>query len=133
MENKFIKLTDLSGESIFYLNVDLIQRISLHHPNAVEDSLGSCIWIMGVESIIYSAETPNRIIDLINGKIDISILEEGDEITCWKPGGMYGNTFEVVQNPYDYGLCWKYEIVGDTQYSDDLDDRNMDLKYWHRK
>lgn len=133
MENKFIKLTDLNGESIFYLNVDLIQRISLHHPNAVEDSPGSCIWIMGVESIIYSAQTPNRIIDLINGKIDISILEEGDEIICFEPGGMYGDTFEVVRSVYSNELCFKYELGGDTQYTDDLNEIDMDLKYWHRE
>jgi len=133
MENKFIKLNTISGESIFYLNIDLIQRISLHNPTLTQNSYGSRIWIMGVEGIIYSAERPNRIIDLINGKIDISILEEGDEITCWEPGGMYGNTFEVVQNPYGYGLCWKFDIAGDIQYSDDLDERDMDLKYWHRK
>lgn len=133
MESKFIRLTAISGESIFYLNIDLIQRISLHHPNITQPTYGSCIWINGVDSVIYSAERPNRIIDLINGKIDISILEEGDEITCWEPGGMWSKTFEVVQNPHGYGLCWKFDIGGDIQYSDDLDEKDMDLKYWHRK
>ena len=131
MENKFIRLTSIYNDEFYYLNVDKIQKI--YHHEFDETKIGSAIWIDNHDRSEYAKESPNRIIDLINGKIDISILEEGDEITCWEPGGMWSKTFEVVQNPHDYGLCWKSDIGGDTQYSDDLDERDMDLKYWHRK
>jgi hypothetical protein len=68
MESKFIQLTGFDIHEIkFYLNIDLIQRISIHH-NHQKNQIGSVIWVVGLEHSIFSRETPKEIFNLI-GKL----------------------------------------------------------------
>lgn len=132
MENKFIKLNRCgTGEEVI-VNINYIISFFTYE-NIKKNESGSQVYMSSARHTIYVNQTPNRIIDLINGKIDISILEEDDEIICFEPGAMYGDTFKVVRNRLENDLCWEFNIGGDTQYTDNLYEIDMDLKYWHRK